>query len=84
MDKIIGKNFTAYVNELYKKPDATFSAEFFEVFSDLQEDNGKTGAEIFYSFLNKIFDRSVYEIESILPQYLADLWNSRHLARPGF
>ena len=84
MEKKIGENFTAYVNELSEKPDTKVSPAFFQVFSDLQQNNDKVGSEIFYSFLNKVFDKSPDEIDSILPQYLADLWTSKHLGRPGF
>lgn len=84
MEKKTGENFTAYVNELQEKPDTTISSDFFQVFADLQHNNGKVGSEIFYSFLNKVFDKSQHEIESILPQYLADLWRSMHLGRVGF
>jgi hypothetical protein len=50
----------------------------------LQEVNGQTGAMIFYSFLNKIFDRSEDDINTYLMQYLSDLWNSKKLGRTGF
>ena len=39
---------------------------------------------IFYSFLNKIFDRSEDDINTYLLQYLSDLWNSKQLGRNGF
>ena len=63
MEKKISQNFTAYANELEEKPDTVFSSDFFYVFDELQKVNGKTGSDIFFSFLNKIFDRSENEIE---------------------
>ena len=30
---------------------------YFEIYKELQNNNGKMGEEIFYHFLNKIFDR---------------------------
>lgn len=42
------------------------------------------GGDIFYHFLNKIFDRSGHEIEDILPQYLSMLVKSRALDQRSF
>ncbi len=58
MEKKISQNFTAYVHELEEKPDTLFSPDFFQIFDELQKVNGRNGSDIFYSFLNKIFDRS--------------------------
>jgi hypothetical protein len=35
----------------------TWIAGHFEIFKDLQNTTGRMGGEIFYHFLNKIFDR---------------------------
>jgi len=45
--------------------------------------NGRIGGDIFYSFLNKIFDRQENEIENILPRYISDLWRSKKLGKQG-
>ncbi len=58
LEKKISENFTAYVNKLEEKPEAIFSSDFFQIFDELQKLNGRNGSDIFYSFLNKIFDRS--------------------------
>ena len=42
------------------------------------------GGEIFYHFLNKIFDRPEYEIIDILPLYLTELAKSKVLDQRSF
>ena len=41
-------------------------------------------SEVFYHFLNKIFDRSEREIIEVLPTYLSHLWDSKTLGMRGF
>lgn len=83
MEKKITENFAEYVTTLEGAPDTTFQPDFFQVYSDLQNNNGRHGSEIFYSFLNKVFDKSEHEIDNILPKYLNDLWSSKMLGKVG-
>jgi hypothetical protein len=82
MEKKITENFSEYVSTLEEKPETTyFAPEFFKVYQDLQMVNGRQGAEIFYSFLNKVFDKPESEIEKYLSRYLSDLWISKMLGK---
>jgi hypothetical protein len=46
--------------------------------------NGRRGGEIFYHFLNKVFDRSEQEVTEVLPKYLEDLVKSKVLDQRSF
>jgi len=45
----------------------------FSIFADLQKKNGRKGEEIFYTFLNRVYDSPEQEIYDYLPIYLRDL-----------
>jgi hypothetical protein len=81
MEKKITENFSEYVSTLEDTPDTKFAPDFFQVYQDLQMVNGRQGSEIFYSFLNKVFDRTESEIEKYLSRYLSDLWISKMLGK---
>lgn len=83
MDTRIRENFTEYVQTIDSFPEVSVPAGFFQVFADLQQVNGRSGQDIFYTFLNKIFDRPEREIVEILPRYLSDLWASKFLGKWG-
>jgi len=46
--------------------------------------NGRFGSEVFFQFLNKVFDRNPVEIDECLSGYIKNLWNSKQLGRQGF
>jgi hypothetical protein len=81
MEKKITENFSEYVSTLEETSDTKFAPDFFQVYQDLQMVNGRQGSEIFYSFLNKVFDRTESEIEKYLSRYLSDLWISKMLGK---
>ena len=46
--------------------------------------NGRYAADLFFQFLNKVFDRNTVEIDEFLSSYIKNLWISKQLGRPGF
>lgn len=48
----------------------------FKIYTTLQKRHGKKGEDIFYTFLNKVYDSSEQEIYEYLPLYLRDLVSS--------
>ena len=63
MERLLNNNFASYVAQVKKSADeeekTAINAEIFKVLSDLQKVNKRTGADVFYHFLNKIFDRDL-------------------------
>lgn len=59
MEKLVIQNFTAYANfKNYEEAEGEEKKEphSFQIYKDLQSVNGRKGGEIFYHFLNKVFD----------------------------
>jgi hypothetical protein len=80
VDKIVIQTFTGYVQhakggdeETEEEKTTQITKDFFAPITDLQRVNGKKGDDVFYAFLNKIFDKNEDEVETYLPSYLADV-----------
>ena len=53
----------------------------FSIYADLQKVYGKNGEDVFYTFLNKVYDSTEDEIYDVLPQYLED-WMQTGTIKP--
>ena len=84
VEKQLMQNFQAFSQSLTSEEEEskTIGPEFFQVYKDLQ--NAKRGGEVFYHFLNKVFDRSEKEVEEVLPLYLDQLVLSKTLDQISF
>lgn len=80
------QNFTSFCQSLKgdDEEQKTAGPEHFQIFKDIQTVNGRKGGEVFYHFLNKIFDKSEKEIEETLPIYLDQLIQSKTLDMMSF
>ena len=78
------ENFALFVSTNKESPQEAIGADFFQVWADLVNVNGRFGSEVFFQFLNKVFDRNTAEIDEYLSSFIKNLWNSKQLGRNGF
>ena len=63
-------------DEEQKTPNKVKVNKDFSLYQDLQKVNGKQPEDIFYTFLNKVYDSHENELEDFLPLYLYDWMSS--------
>lgn len=80
------QNFQGFVQaqESEEEESKTIGPEHFTIYKDFQTTNGRMGGDVFYHFLNHIFDRSENEIENHLPVYLKALIQAKVLDTKSF
>ena len=85
MTKLIIANFNKYskVDISEDLPEEEIKAQDntkdFQIYRDLQDKNGKSGREIFYEFLVKIFDQRQDVLNKFYIQYVVDLCKAQVL-----
>jgi hypothetical protein len=87
IEKQLIQNFQEYKQNAEndnKEEQVPIDQAFFKAYTDIKSVNQKQGSDLFYSFLNKIFDQSEDDVAKHLPDYLRDLVRLNVIDGQGF